>query len=163
MTTVIYDMGSDPSGPTAVKGEPKMPMIDVTAAVGTFADKPALTKALAEAMMRWEKVPPIDFFSANTAAFIHELPADSLSNARGDTNYIRIEVLTPVGILDHEKKLGVVHEMTEIVAAAAGDPSVADRTWVLISESPDGGWGINGRAYLNSEIADTARKILAGG
>jgi phenylpyruvate tautomerase PptA (4-oxalocrotonate tautomerase family) len=138
-------------------------MIDVTAAVGTFADKPSLTKALAEAMMRWEKVPPIDFFSANTAAFIHELPADSLSNARGDTSYIRIEVLTPVGILDREKKLGVVREMTDIVAAAAGDPTVADRTWVLISEAPDGGWGINGRAYLNSEIVDTARKILAGG
>ena len=74
-----------------------MPMIDVTSAAGTFADKPALTKALAEAMMRWEKVPPIDFFSANTAAFVHELPPDSLSNARGDANYIRVEILTPVG------------------------------------------------------------------
>jgi phenylpyruvate tautomerase PptA (4-oxalocrotonate tautomerase family) len=140
-----------------------MPMIDVTAKAGTFADKPALTKALAEAMMRWEKVPPIDFFSANTAAFIHELPEDSLSNARGDTDYVRVEILTPIGILDRDKKLGVVKEMTEIVAAAAGDASVAERTWVLISEAPDGGWGINGRAFLNSEIADTARKILAGG
>jgi len=140
-----------------------MPMIDVTAAAGTFADKPALTKALAQAMMRWEKVPPIDYFSANTAAFVHELPADSLSNARGDTNYVRVEVLTPVGILDREKKLGVVREMTEIIAAAAGDKSVADRTWVLISEAPDGGWGINGQALLNSEIADNARKILARG
>jgi phenylpyruvate tautomerase PptA (4-oxalocrotonate tautomerase family) len=139
-----------------------MPMIDVTAVTGTFADKPALTKALAEAMMRWEKVPPIDFFSANTAAFIHELPADSLRNARGDTNYIRVEILTPIGILDRDKKLGVVRDMTDIVAAAANDPSAADRTWVLISEAPDGGWGINGHAYLNAEIADTARKILAG-
>jgi phenylpyruvate tautomerase PptA (4-oxalocrotonate tautomerase family) len=139
-----------------------MPMIDVTAVTGTFADKPTLTKALAEAMMRWEKVPPIDFFSANTAAFIHELPADSLSNARGDTSYIRVEILTPIGILDRDKKLGVVRDMTDIVAAAANDPSAADRTWVLISEAPDGGWGINGHAYLNAEIADTARKILAG-
>jgi len=140
-----------------------MPMIDVTAATGTFGDKPALVKALAEAMMRWEKVPPIDFFSANTAAFIHELPADSLGNARGDSDYVRIEVLTPVGILDREKKLGVVRELTEIVAAAAGDPSVAKRTWVLISESPDGGWGIAGHAYLNAEIAEDARAILGGG
>ena len=140
-----------------------MPMIDVTAAAGTFRDKPSLTKALAEAIMRWEKVPPIDFFSANTAAFVHELPPDSLGNARGDTNYIRVEILTPVGILGREQKLGVVKEITEIVAAAAGDPSVADRTWVLISEAPDGGWGINGHAYLNAEIADSARKILAGG
>jgi len=80
-----------------------------------------------------------------------------------DANYVRLEVLTPLGILDREKKLGVVKEMTDIVATAAGDPTIADRTWVLISEAPDGGWGINGHAYLNSEIADTARKILAGG
>ena len=58
--------------------------------------------------------------------------------------------------------LGVVREMTEIVAAAAGDPSLADRTWVLISEAPDGGWGIDGHAFTNAEIAQTARKILAG-
>ena len=58
-----------------------MPMIDVTAAAGTFPDKPALIKALAEAMMRWEQVPPIDYFSENTAAFIHELPNDSTTCA----------------------------------------------------------------------------------
>jgi phenylpyruvate tautomerase PptA (4-oxalocrotonate tautomerase family) len=57
----------------------------------------------------------------------------------------------------------VARELTDIVAAAAGDPTVADRTWVLISEAPDGGWGINGHAYLNAEIVDTARKILTGG
>src|SRR5439155_5023581 len=99
-----------------------MPMIDVTAAAGTFADKPALIKALTEAIMRWERVPPIDFFAANTAAFIHELDPAALGNARGDSNYVRIEVLTPVDVLDREKKLGVVEEMTRIVAAAAGDP-----------------------------------------
>jgi phenylpyruvate tautomerase PptA (4-oxalocrotonate tautomerase family) len=110
-----------------------------------------------------EQVPPIDFFSENTAAFIHELPSDSVSNARGESDYVRINVLTPIGVLDRDKKLGVVREMTEIVAAAAGDPTLAERTWVLISEAPDGGWGIDGHPYLNAEIADTARRILAGG
>ena len=52
--------------------------------------------------------------------------------------------------------------LTEIVAAAAGDPSLTDRTWVLISEAPDGGWGIDGHAFTNAEIAQTARKTLAG-
>jgi phenylpyruvate tautomerase PptA (4-oxalocrotonate tautomerase family) len=140
-----------------------MPMIDVTAATGTFADTKALTKALAEAMMRWEKVPPIDFFSENTAAFIHELDSGSLGNAKGESNYVRIEVLTPVGVLDRDKKLGVVKEMTEIVASAAGDPTLAERTWVLISEAPDGGWGIDGHAFTNAEIAETARRLLTGG
>jgi phenylpyruvate tautomerase PptA (4-oxalocrotonate tautomerase family) len=138
-----------------------MPMIDVTAAAGTFADKRALTRSLTAAMMKWEKVPPIALFRENTAAFVHELSADALSNAAGDSNYVRVEVLTPAGVLDRDKKLGVVKEMTEIVAAAAGDPSLAQRTWVLISESPDGGWGIDGHAYTNAEIADAARKELS--
>ena len=51
--------------------------------------------------------------------------------------------------------------MTEIVASAAGDPSLADRTWVLIHESPDGGWGIDGHAYTSAEIGEAARKELA--
>jgi phenylpyruvate tautomerase PptA (4-oxalocrotonate tautomerase family) len=137
-----------------------MPMIDVTAAEGTFADKPALVRDLTAALMKWERVPLIPWFVDNTAAFVHELPAAALGNAAGKTNYVRIEVLTPVGVLDREKKLGVVQDLTAIVAKAAGDPALAARTWVLISEAPDGGWGIGGHAYTNGEIADTARKIL---
>jgi phenylpyruvate tautomerase PptA (4-oxalocrotonate tautomerase family) len=139
-----------------------MPMIDVTAATGTFTDKRALIKDLTAAIMRWEGVPTIPFFADNTAAFVHELEPDALGNASGAGTYVRIEVLTPVGVLDREKKLGVTKEMTAIVAAAAGDPSLAERTWVLISETPDGGWGIGGQAYTNAEIAETARRILTG-
>ncbi len=137
-----------------------MPMIDVTAAAGTFRDKRALTKALTAALMKWEKVPPIPWFTDNTAAFVHELPADSLANANGDSNYVRVEILTPVGVLDRDKKLGVVKELTEIVVAAAGDPGLGQRVWVLISETPDGGWGIDGHSYLNAEIAQEARRQL---
>jgi phenylpyruvate tautomerase PptA (4-oxalocrotonate tautomerase family) len=78
----------------------------------------------------------------------------------GDTNYVRIQVLTPAGVLDRDKKLGVTKEMTEIVAAAAGDPTLSSRTWVLITESPDGGWGIDGHAYTGVEIAEAARKEM---
>jgi phenylpyruvate tautomerase PptA (4-oxalocrotonate tautomerase family) len=72
-----------------------------------------------------------------------------------------VEVLTPAGVLDREKQLGVVRELTDIVAAAAGDSSLAERTWVLITESPDGGWGISGHANTGSEIAAAARAELA--
>ena len=137
-----------------------MPMIDVYAKEGTFRDRKALAKDLAAAVMRWERVPEISLFKNNTAAFIHDLPADSLSNVSGDNNYVRVQVLTPVGVLDRDKKLGVVNEMTEIVAAAAGDPGLAERTWVLIGEAPDGGWGIDGHAYTNAEIAQTARRQI---
>lgn len=139
-----------------------MPMIDVTAAPGTFSDKKGLAKALAEAMMRWEGVPAIPLFLDNTAAFVHDLDPGAFSNAAGRSDHVRVEILTPEGVLDRAKKLGVVKEMTDIVADAAADPGLAARTWVLISESPDGGWGIGGHAYTNAEIAETARRDLAG-
>jgi phenylpyruvate tautomerase PptA (4-oxalocrotonate tautomerase family) len=138
-----------------------MPMIDVYAAEGTFADKHTLARNLAQAVMRWEQVPEIPLVSDNTAAFIHDLPAEAVANAAGAGNYIRVQVLTPAGVLDRDKQLGVVNELTEIVAAAAGDPSYGERTWVLITESPEGGWGIDGHANTNADIAAAARAALA--
>jgi phenylpyruvate tautomerase PptA (4-oxalocrotonate tautomerase family) len=138
-----------------------MPMIDVYVATGTFGDKHTLAQDLAAAVMRWEQVPAITLFRRNTAAFIHELPADSLANVAGESNYVRVQVLTPVGVLDRAKQLGVVRELTDIVAAAAGDPTLTERTWVLIAESPEGGWGINGHAYTGAEIAQAARAELS--
>ena len=139
-----------------------MPMIDVYAAVGTFKDKHELAKNLAAAVMKWEKVPDLALFRNNTAAFIHDLPADSLSNVSGDSNYVRVQVLTPVGVLDRDKQLGVVSELTEIVASAAGDPKLTERTWVLITESPEGGWGLQGHASTGADIAAAARREMAG-
>jgi phenylpyruvate tautomerase PptA (4-oxalocrotonate tautomerase family) len=138
-----------------------MPMIDVYATTGTFSEKHALAKDLAAAVMRWEQVPEISLFSDNTAAFIHELPTDSLSNAAGASDHVRVQVLTPVGVLDRDKQIGVVRELTDIVAAAAGDPTLTERTWVLITESPEGGWGINGHANTGADIVAAARAELA--
>src|ERR1700736_4267021 len=114
-----------------------MPMIDVYAAAGVFGDKHELARDLAAAVMRWEQVPDIPLFSDNTAAFIHDLPAEAIANAAGASDYVRVQVLTPVGVLDREKQLGVVKELTEIVAGAAGDQGYSERTWVLITESPE--------------------------
>ena len=139
-----------------------MPMIDVYATAGTFKDRKALAQNLAAAVMRWEGVPAIPLFKDNTAAFVHDLTPDSVANAAGDTNYVRVQILTPVGVLDRDKQLGVVKELTEIVADAAGDPGLSERTWVLLTESPEGGWGIAGHANTNADIAASARAALAG-
>jgi phenylpyruvate tautomerase PptA (4-oxalocrotonate tautomerase family) len=100
-------------------------------------------------------------FRNNTAAFVHELPTDSIANVNGENNYIRVQVLTPVGVLDRDKQLGVVKELTEIVAAAAGDPGLVERTWVLLTESPEGGWGVAGHANTGADLAAAARAEIA--
>jgi phenylpyruvate tautomerase PptA (4-oxalocrotonate tautomerase family) len=141
----------------------KMPMIDVYATAGTFAGKHTLAADLAGTLMRIEQVPDIPMFRQNTAAFIHDLPADSLSNVDGDSTYVRVQVLTNAGALDRDKQLAVVSRLTAIVAEASGDPSLADRTWVLLTEAPDGGWGLAGHANTNSELVQLARAELAAG
>ena len=138
-----------------------MPMIDVYATQGTFSDKHALAQSLAAAVMRWEQVPDLALFRDNTAAFVHDLPADSIANVVGASNYVRVQVLTPAGVLDRDKQLGVVKELTEIIASAATDPSLTQRTWVLLTESPEGGWGVAGHANTGADMAQAAQAELA--
>jgi phenylpyruvate tautomerase PptA (4-oxalocrotonate tautomerase family) len=138
-----------------------MPMIDVYATAGTFADTHQLATDLAAAVMAIEQVPDIPMFRQNTAAFIHDLPAGALSNVDGDGNYVRIQVLTNAGALDRGKQLAVVERLTSIAADAAGDPGLASRTWVLLTEAPDGGWGLSGHANTNEELVAAARAQLA--
>ena len=138
-----------------------MPMIDVYATAGTFADTHQLATDLAAAVMTIEQVPDIPMFRQNTAAFIHDLPTSSLSNVDGDTNYVRIQVLTNAGALDRGKQLAVVEQLTRIAADAAGDPRLAGRTWVLLTEAPDGGWGLDGHANTNQELVAAARAQIA--
>ncbi len=134
-----------------------MPMIDVYATAGTFADTHQLAVDLATAVMTIEQVPDIPMFRQNTAAFIHDLPTSALSNVDGESNYVRIQVLTNSGALDRSKQLAVVERLTSIAADAADDPSLASRTWVLLTEAPDGGWGLRGHANTNQELVAAAR------
>jgi phenylpyruvate tautomerase PptA (4-oxalocrotonate tautomerase family) len=134
-----------------------MPMIDVYAAAGTFTDQRQLAIDLATALMTIEQVPDIPMFRQNTAAFIHDLPAGNLANVDGDSIHVRIQVLTNSGALDRGKQLAVVERLTAIAAEAAGDPGLTERTWVLLTEAPDGGWGLAGHANTNQELVAAAR------
>ena len=138
-----------------------MPMIDVYAASGTFADPKALARDLAATLMKIEGVPDIPMFRKNTAGFIHDLPPGALSNVEGDGNYVRVQVLTNAGALDREKQLAVVRQFTDLIAAAAGDASLSNRTWVLLTEAVEGGWGLSGHANTNPELVDAARAQIA--
>src|SRR5580698_1881570 len=102
-------------------------MIDVYAATGTFANPHQLAAALARTLMTIEGVPDIPMFRKNTAGFIHEMDSTAISNVDGDSGYVRVEVLTNAGALDRDKQLRVVSQFSDLVAAAAGNPSLSDR------------------------------------
>lgn len=138
-----------------------MPMIDIYAVAGTFADTRKLAADAAALVKSVEQVPDIPMFRKNTAAFVHELRATAISNVDGDSNYVRIQVLTNPGALDRDKQIAVVAGLTELVGAAANDPTIASRTWVLLTEAAPGGWGLWGRAHTNEELVIAARNEIA--
>jgi len=54
--------------------------------------------------------------------------------------------------------------MIDVYANAGTFPdkhSLAERTWVLLTESPEAGWGIGGHANTAADIATAARDELA--
>ena len=61
-----------------------MPMIDIYAVAGTFADTKQLAIDAAKTVKTIEGVPDIPMFRQNTAAFVHELPESTLANVDGD-------------------------------------------------------------------------------
>lgn len=138
-----------------------MPMIDVYASEGTFNDPASLAQRLAETLMHAEGVPELPMFRKNTAAFVHALPANAISNVEGESDYVRVQVLTNQGALDREKQLAVVAQFTDIIATAAGRPELKERTWVLLTEAKDGGWGLWGHAHTNEELVTAARAEAA--
>ena len=138
-----------------------MPMIDVYAAAGTFREPHQLASDLARTLMTIEGVPDIPMFRQNTAGFIHEMDGPAISNVDGDSGYVRVQVLTNAGALDRDKQLAVVGQFTELVAAAAEDPTLSDRTWVLLTEAVEGGWGLSGHANTNEELVAAARAQIA--
>ena len=118
-----------------------MPMIDITAVRGTFADPQGLAQEAARIVMEVEAVPPIPMFRQNTAGFVHELEAGHFSNVDGGSTHVRVQVLTNRGALDRDKQIAIVRRLTDLVVSAANDPSLADRTWVLLTEAADGALG----------------------
>jgi hypothetical protein len=111
-------------------------VIDVDVATGTFAGTHQLAVDLATAVMTIEQVPDIATFRKNTAAFVHDLDAGCLANVDGDSNCVRVQVLTNCGAPDRDKQLAVVGQLTDIIATAAGDATLVPRGG---SDGRDGG------------------------
>ena len=137
-----------------------MPMIDVYATQGTFGDPidaGARLRLGGDADGRACRT--LRLFRENTAAFIHELPGDAISNVAGESNYVRVQVLTSAAALDRDKQLGVVRELTS--SPPRPRPDARHRTWSLTRRR--GGWGIDGHANTNGDIVAAARKEIARG
>jgi len=134
-----------------------MPMIDVYAPADLFPEGSdrQIAAELTAALLRAEGVEtPGPAHLDNTAAYLHRLPPDAVHTAgTGAARTVRVQVLTPPAALNRAGQQQLVAEATEIVTRLSGDPSQAGRTWVLLTEAAEGGWGIAGTAFGRAEFA----------
>jgi hypothetical protein len=87
---------------------------------------------------------------------------DSSSTSPAYIPRVGLQVLTNAAALDRAKQIAVVRRFTDLVAAAADDPSLTERTWVLLAEAPDGGCDLAGHAHTNIDLVPAARAEIAG-
>jgi phenylpyruvate tautomerase PptA (4-oxalocrotonate tautomerase family) len=140
-------------------------MIDVYAASDIFppGTDGQLGHELTMAVLSAEGVKaPGPFHLNNTAAFIHRMDPYAVHTAATDSaRTVRVQVITPPGALSREGQKQLVKEVTEIVTRISGDSTQAGRTWVLLTEAAEGGWGLSGTAFGRQEFADLAAKAAA--
>ena len=142
-----------------------MPMIDVYAPADLFpagSDR-ELGEALTLAVLRAEGVAtPGAFHLDNTAAYIHRMALSTVQTAATvAARTVRVQVITPPAALSREGQKQLVKEATEIVTKISGDPTQATRTWILLTEAAEGGWGLYGTAFGKEEFAALAAKARA--
>jgi phenylpyruvate tautomerase PptA (4-oxalocrotonate tautomerase family) len=107
-----------------------MPMIDIYATRGTFQDVHQLAIDAVAVVKGVEGVPDIPLIRKNTAAFAPEMR-------------------------EREKQIAVVRQLTDLASRAADDPTLPDRTWVILTEAIAGGWGLRGHAHTNGVLIDS--------
>jgi len=137
-----------------------MPMIDVYAPsdlLPSGTDR-RIGEELTRAVLRAEGVStPGPFHLENTAAFIHRMDPWAIQTAaQASARTIRVQIVTPPAALTRSGQKQLVQDVTAILADVCGDPSQAKRTWVLLTEAAEGGWGIAVTAYGREEFAALA-------
>lgn len=142
-----------------------MPMIDVYARADLFpvgTDR-QLGEELTAAVLRAEGVAhPGPLHLDNTAAYIHRMdPAAVNTAATGAARTVRVQVITPPAALSRDGQKQLVREITQIVTKISGDPTQAARTWVILTEAAEGGWGLFGTAFGKDEFAAAAQAAAA--
>src|SRR3989442_12005901 len=142
-----------------------MPMIDLYAVADLFpahADR-QLAEELTLALLKAEGVEkPGPTHLNNTGAYIHRMPPSAVNTAAaGAARTVRVQVLTPPGVLQRAGQKQLVAEITRIVPKVSGDPTQAARTWVLLTEAAEGGWGLPRTPLGKEEFAALAARAKA--
>ena len=140
-----------------------MPMIDLTLPEGALDNeqKQELVSQLVATVKKWEGMADNPRVASTIRSFIDERPAAHLAvgGQVQEAPYYRVQLTIAAGILDEERKAGLVAEVTERILDVEGsshESANAARIWCHIHELPDGNWGAVGRIWRLGEIVKFA-------
>lgn len=144
-----------------------MPMIELTAPAGALAPGAAdeLLDELAACLLRWEKAPDTEFFREITWTYLHEVDPNQLRVNRrpAAAPRFRVEVTVPEGAFSQRRKDGLIGEVHELVADAAGLTGEQGlHVWTLIRDVPDGNWGAAGATVHYEQLTQLAAAERTG-
>jgi hypothetical protein len=122
-------------------------MIDIYAPHGTFTEEhtAALLRRVTESLLRWTDATEIPFVRRNAGAYFHALPPAHVTCDGEPDVVVRISVTLPEVVLSTlERRRGFIAEATAITAELSESSHTADRTWISVVNTVDGGWGHRG-------------------
>ncbi len=128
-------------------------MIDVYLPEAVSSERNAeLLPRLTEALLRWTDATEIAIARANAGAYLHIVPRGNVTAGGVASTAVRIDVKLPEVVLSTiERRRGFIGDATAIVAALVPQPP-GSPTWVTVSNTVDGGWGIDGHGMTNAEL-----------
>src|ERR1017187_1273060 len=130
-------------------------MIDVYAPEGMFLNEtgPEVLQRLAECLLRWTDASDIPLARDNAGAYLHVLPAPYVTAGGKPASVVRVDVRLPEVVLSTiERRRGFIADATQIVSSLRVDAHEITRTWITVSNTADGGWGIDGHGLTNAEL-----------
>jgi phenylpyruvate tautomerase PptA (4-oxalocrotonate tautomerase family) len=132
-------------------------VIDIYVPEGTFPIEHAgkVLKQLTDALLKWTDASEVPIARDNTMAYLHTLPPAQVTAGGKPAVYVRVDVKVPEVVLSTiERRRGFIADATDIVTALSIDGHDSQRTWVTISNTADGGWGLGGHGITNAELDD---------
>src|SRR5579863_141142 len=132
-------------------------MIDVYIPEGTMSDESRgkVLKQLTDALLKWTDASEIPIARDNTMAYLHTLPPEYVTAGGNPAIFVRVDVKVPEVVLSTiERRRGFIADATDIVSALSIEGHDSSHTWVTISNTVDGGWGLGGHGLTNAELDD---------
>ena len=139
-----------------------MPMIDIHVPAGLLSDesRSRLSLEAGLALLRQEGAPASPPYSTNAGVYLTEVePSSFRTVADLAPAIVRFDVMTPPGALTREATAGLVAELDALVRSLV--PDVPARSWVLVRETVDGDWGVDGAAPTTAELRALARAAVS--